>query len=40
MNLFNDNNDEVIEKLKSLDLNTMSPIDAINLLNKIKKQID
>ena len=40
MNLFNDNNDEVIEKLKSIDLNTMSPIDAFNLLNKIKKQID
>ena len=40
MNLFNDNNDEVIEKLKSLDLNTMSPIDAINFLNKIKKRID
>ena len=40
MNLFNDKNDEVIEKLKSIDLNTMSPIDAFNLLNKIKKQID
>mgnify|MGYP001239596032 FL=1 len=39
MNLFNDNNDEVIEILKSLDLNTMSPIDAINFLNKIKKNL-
>ncbi|MBI63441.1 MAG: DNA mismatch repair protein MutS [Chloroflexi bacterium] len=40
MDLFNDNNDEVVEKLKSLDLNTISPIEAINFLNKIKKQID
>ena len=39
MNLFSDNYDEIINKIKSLDLNTMSPIDAINFLNKIKKNL-
>ena len=38
MNLFSDNYDEIINKIKSLDLNTMSPIDAINFLNKIKNE--
>ena len=39
MNLFSDNYDEIIKQLKSIDLNTMSPIDAINFLENLKKQL-
>ena len=29
----------VLERLKNLDVNNLTPIEAINLLNKIKKEI-
>jgi hypothetical protein len=30
----------VLEKLASTDVNNLTPIEAINLLNQIKKEID
>ena len=32
-------NSEVVEKIKSLDLNTMTPIEAMNLLFELKKTV-
>jgi DNA mismatch repair protein MutS len=38
--LFVEKHKGVLEKLKSTDVNNLTPIDAINLLNQIKQEID
>jgi DNA mismatch repair protein MutS len=38
--LFVQKHKSVLDKLSSTDVNTLTPIDAINLLNQIKKEID
>jgi DNA mismatch repair protein MutS len=38
--LFVEKHKGVLEKLASTDVNNLTPIDAINLLNRIKRQID
>ena len=32
-------NDDVADKLKSVDINTMTPIEAMNLLFELKKML-
>ena len=38
--LFVEKHKGVLEKLKSTDVNNLTPIEAINLLNQIKQEID
>ena len=38
--LFVERNKTVLDKLSATDVNNLTPIEAINLLNKIKDEID
>lgn len=40
LTFFQERNSDVIEELKKIDLNTMTPVEALNLLNSIKKKIE
>ena len=36
---FNQGTDEIISELKKLDISTMTPLDALNFLNRLKSRI-
>jgi len=40
MTLFQKANGEIIDELKKLDINNLSPIEALNILHKLKQKVD